>query len=199
MSKFPFPLTGNSQDRGDRSRCKRKHPYLNPCPSRRRRWHLQQTARSPVPYFPILQRGRGRRRMQHDIASSNKVRGEGIGFAGVGIKLGLLICEEVLTETQRGKSHVASLWHMASRHRAPWKWVPCAGRVHQRGTAVRLKLRNPLSPLLDPGYLEATLRRHFRPLLDPAFNDFLTPHYPNGIAIDVNQQRLAKQRSMATR
>jgi nitrogen fixation/metabolism regulation signal transduction histidine kinase len=27
----------------------------------------------------------------HDIAASNKVRGQGIGFAGVGIKLGLLI------------------------------------------------------------------------------------------------------------
>ncbi|MGN6716572.1 MAG: ATP-binding protein, partial [Candidatus Binatia bacterium] len=149
----------------------------------------------------VIDNGSGMQRRDlarfHDIASSNKVRGQGIGFAGVGIKLGLLICEEVLTETQRGKSHVASLWRMASRHRAPWKWVPCAGRVHQRGTAVRLKLRNPLSPLLDPGYLEATLRRHFRPLLDPAFNDFLTPHYPNGIAIDVNQQRLAKQRSMA--
>jgi hypothetical protein len=133
----------------------------------------------------------------HDIASSNKIRGEGIGFAGVGIKLGLLICDEVLTETQRGKTHVASLWHMASRHRAPWKWVPPAGRVHERGTAVRLKLRNPLSPLLDPGFLEASLRRHFQPLLDPAFNEFLNAHYPNGITLDINQQRLTKQRSSA--
>jgi hypothetical protein len=128
----------------------------------------------------------------HDIASSNKIRGQGIGFAGVGIKLGLLICEEVLTETRRGKTHVASMWHMASRHRAPWKWVPPAGRVQERGTAVRLKLRNPLSPLLDPGFLEASLRRHFQPLLDPAFNDFLASHYPNGVAIDVNHQRLTK-------
>ena len=51
----------------------------------------------------------------HDIAASSKIRGQGIGFAGVGIKLGLLICEEVLAETRRGKSHVASSWHMASR------------------------------------------------------------------------------------
>jgi len=149
----------------------------------------------------VIDNGSGMQRRDlarfHDIASSNKVRGQGIGFAGVGIKLGLLICEGVLTETQRGKSHVASLWHMASRHRAPWKWVPAAGRVHQRGTAVRLKLRNPLSPLLDPGFLEAGLRRHFQPLLDPAFDEFLTPHYPNGITIDVNQQHLAKQRSTA--
>jgi len=57
----------------------------------------------------------------HDIASSNKTRGEGIGFAGVGIKLGLLVCNEVLTETRRGKTHAASSWHLSSRHRAPWK------------------------------------------------------------------------------
>src|SRR6266404_7313755 len=133
----------------------------------------------------------------HDIASSNKVRGQGIGFAGVGIKLGLLICEEVLTETRRGKNHVASSWHMASRHRAPWKWVPAPGLIAERGTAVRLKLRNPLSPLLDPGFLEETLRRHFQPLLDPAFDEFLAAHYPKGIAVDVNGNRLARQRSDA--
>jgi hypothetical protein len=131
----------------------------------------------------------------HDIASSNKIRGQGIGFAGVGIKLGLLICEEVLTETRRGKNHVASSWHMASRHRAPWKWVPPVGLVSERGTAVRLKLRNPLSPLLDPGFLEGTLRRHFQPLLDPAFDDFLSAYYPKGVAIQVNGQRLARHRS----
>src|SRR5918995_4418986 len=60
----------------------------------------------------------------HDVAASTKTRGQGIGFAGVGIKLGLLVCDEVLTETRRGKNHVATSWRMASRHRAPWKWVP---------------------------------------------------------------------------
>ena len=44
----------------------------------------------------------------HDIASSTKRRGQGIGFAGVGIKLGLLVCEEVLTETRRGHTHVST-------------------------------------------------------------------------------------------
>jgi hypothetical protein len=133
----------------------------------------------------------------HDIAASNKVRGQGIGFAGVGIKLGLLICEDVLTETRRGKTHVASLWRMASRHRAPWKWTPPNDLVAERGTAVRLKLRNPLSPLLDPGFLEETLRRHFQPLLDPAFDEFLAPHYPKSVAILVNGGRLARQRADA--
>ena len=149
----------------------------------------------------IIDNGSGMQRRDlarfHNIASSNKIRGQGIGFAGVGIKLGLLICEEVLTETRRGKSHVASTWHMSSRHRAPWKWVPPADRVHERGTAVRLTLRNTLSPLLDPGFVETSLRRHFQPLLDSAFNDFLAVHYSAGVTIDVNQQRLTKRHPIA--
>jgi histidine kinase/DNA gyrase B/HSP90-like ATPase len=145
----------------------------------------------------VIDNGSGMKRRElaryHDIAASTKTRGEGIGFAGVGIKLGLLVCEEVLTETRRGKSQVATSWHMASRHRAPWKWVPSLGLVAERGTGVRLTLRNVLSPLLDPGFLEVTLRRHFQPLLDPAFDDFLSAHYPGGIVIEVNGHRLGKQ------
>jgi hypothetical protein len=133
----------------------------------------------------------------HDIAASTKIRGQGIGFAGVGIKLGLLVCEEVLTETRRGKNHVATSWHMASRHRAPWKWVPVPGFVTERGTAVRLKLRNPLSPLLDAGFLEGTLRRHFQPLLDPSFDELLSGHYPKGLTIQVNGRRLERQHAVA--
>src|SRR5438093_7906842 len=97
----------------------------------------------------------------HDIASSTKSRGQGIGFAGVGIKLGLLVSEEVVTESRRGRTHVATRWHLASRHKAPWKWTPPAGRVVERGTAVSLKLRNALSPLLDAGFTEGVLLRHY--------------------------------------
>ena len=114
----------------------------------------------------------------HNIASSTKSRGEGIGFAGVGIKLGLLVCEEVFTETRRGKTHIASSWHLATRNRAPWKWVAPLKLIAERGTAVRLQVENPLSPLLDPGFLAVTLRRHFQPLLDPSFDEFLRGHYP---------------------
>jgi HSP90 family molecular chaperone len=146
----------------------------------------------------VVDNGSGMQRRElarfHDIAASNKIRGQGIGFAGVGIKLGLLVCDEVLTETRRGKNHVASSWHMASRHRAPWKWTAPAALVAERGTAVRLKLSNPLSPLLDPGFLEVTLRRHFEPLFDPAFDEFLAAHYPKGIAMQINGRRLERRR-----
>jgi hypothetical protein len=41
--------------------------------------------------------------------------------------------------------------------------------VPKRGTAVSLRVSNPLSPLLDPGFIEGTLRRHYQALLEPMF------------------------------
>jgi hypothetical protein len=138
----------------------------------------------------VLDNGSGMSRAElrryHDLAASTKARGKGIGFAGVGIKLGLLACEEVLTESRRGTSHVATRWQLGSRHRAPWKWTLPPGLVGERGTAVRLVLNNALSPLLDPGFLTATLRHHFAPLLDPAFATMLAGHYPQGVRLVVN-------------
>src|SRR3989304_1713214 len=104
----------------------------------------------------------------HDIASSAKVRGAGIGFAGVGIKVALLVCAQVLTETRRGKHHVASAWRLASRQKAPWRWTPPPGLVGERGTAVRLAPTNPLSPLLDPGFLQGGPPRDVPPPPGPA-------------------------------
>jgi hypothetical protein len=130
----------------------------------------------------------------HDIASSTKRRGQGIGFAGVGLKLGLLVCEEVLTETKRGQTHVSTMWHLSSRHRAPWKWVPPIGMVNQQGTAVRLKLHNILSPLLDPGFIGSVISRHFQPLLDPTFSLILNAHYPQGVVFEINGVELMAQR-----
>ena len=94
----------------------------------------------------IVDDGRGMQRRElaryHDVAASTKRRGEGIGFAGVGIKLGLLVSREVITETRRGATHVATRWHLASRYRAPWKWIPPPGLTSARGTAVQLILTN---------------------------------------------------------
>jgi hypothetical protein len=145
----------------------------------------------------VVDDGAGMRRRElaryHDVAASTKTRGQGIGFAGVGIKLGLLVADEVHTETRRGKSHVASSWHLASRHRAPWRWVPPAGLVDGRGTAVRLRLRNALSPLLDAGFIETTVRRHFEPLLDPQFAPLLAGHYPRGVHVEVGGRALGAE------
>lgn len=130
----------------------------------------------------------------HDLATSTKTRGAGIGFAGVGIKLGLLVCEEVITETRRGKSHCATTWSLSSRHKASWRWLPSQpGLVPERGTAVQLKLTNPLSPLLDAGFVEAVLRRHFEPLLDPTLDVVLGPLYRHAIELEINERILDRE------
>lgn len=132
-------------------------------------------------------------RRYHDLATSSKARGQGIGFAGVGIKLALLACKEVVTESRRGKSHVASSWHLASRHRAPWRWVPPPGLVDRQGTAVALSLSDSLSPLADAGFVESAIRRHYQPLLDPGCEEILRPLYPPGVAFEVNGAILSKE------
>jgi hypothetical protein len=142
----------------------------------------------------LIDDGAGMRRRElaryHDVATSTKMRGAGIGFAGVGIKIALLVCREVLTETRRGRVHVATAWNLASQRRAPWRWIPPPGLVSGRGTAVRLVLENLLSPLLDSGFVEAVLRRHFEPLFVPAVRGFLAPIYPRGVIIELNGRPL---------
>jgi histidine kinase/DNA gyrase B/HSP90-like ATPase len=157
--------------------------------------HIRIVTNAAEATLTVADDGRGMQRRElaryHDVAASTKSRGEGIGFAGVGIKLGLLVSREVVTETSRGATHVATRWHLASRHRAPWKWIPPPGLVGPRGTAVRLTLENQLSPLLDAGYLQETARRHFEPLFDRAFEELLKRHYPHGVVLEVDGRRLA--------
>ncbi len=131
-------------------------------------------------------------RRYHDLATSTKTRGQGIGFAGVGIKLALLACKEVITETRRASTHVASQWHLAARHKAPWRWVPPPGMVDTQGTAVKLCLTDAFSPLTDAGYVEAAVRQHFLPLLDPAFDAMMLSVHGRDIAFEVNGQTLDK-------
>lgn len=81
---------------------------------------------------------------------------------------------------------------LTTRRRAPWRWMPPPGLIAARGTAVRLRLNNPLSPLVDSGFVEAAIRRHFEPLLDPFFDDLLQKHYPAGVRFEINGHELAR-------
>lgn len=152
--------------------------------------HIRFAADAATGTLIVVDDGTGMRRKDliryHDLATSAKTRGQGIGFAGVGIKLGLLVCEDVVTETRRNEHHLATRWSLAGRHKAPWKWMPPLGLLPGQGTAVRLKLQNGLSPLLDGGFIETVLRRWFQPFFDVEVGPLLSTHYPSGVSFEVN-------------
>ncbi len=152
--------------------------------------HIRFAADTAEATLTVVDDGAGMRRKDliryHDLATSAKTRGQGIGFAGVGIKLGLLVCEDVVTETRRNGHHLATRWALAGRHKAPWKWMPPPGLLSGQGTAVRLKLQNGLSPLLDGGFIETVLRRCFQPFFDAEITPLLSMHYPAGVSFEVN-------------
>ena len=140
----------------------------------------------------FVDNGRGMNRedfvQYHDIASTAKVRGKGIGFAGVGAKLSLLVCREVLTETRRPRSRHCSRWWLQSSFKAPWDDLAPLGMVPQEtGTAVCLNFKDGQAPnLLSADFVRQAIRKHFYPLLDAEFVKVLGHIYPCGIGIMVN-------------
>ncbi|MDE3092135.1 MAG: sensor histidine kinase, partial [Chloroflexota bacterium] len=144
----------------------------------------------------VVDNGRGMSPPQlehyHDIAATTKVRGKGIGFAGVGAKLALLLAHNVITETKAGRSYAATRWRLESSQRAPWELIEPPGTLENspRGTAVTLQF-NASSPLVEPNYVELILQAHFHPLLDQVFGEIFKSLYPQGIRFWINQRKVA--------
>lgn len=129
----------------------------------------------------------------HNIASTTKVRGKGIGFAGIGAKLSLLISKSVITETKGAEGfHCATQWFLLDEHRAPWQFIANPERIAApRGTSVTIELLNSASPLLSPEFVSNTLRKHFYPLLDPKIKKFLSRRiYRKTISFFINDREL---------
>ncbi|MBI4284408.1 MAG: ATP-binding protein [Chloroflexi bacterium] len=143
----------------------------------------------------IIDDGKGMTREEleqyHDIAATTKVRGEGIGFAGVGAKLSLLM-GKVTTETRTSQSHDASEWWLETALRAPWRPVFPKGRVQSlTGTAITVNLKDSSSCLLRSDYIEDVVRKHFYPLLDEKFGNILGMIYPQKIHFRVDGMSVA--------
>lgn len=130
----------------------------------------------------------------HNIASTTKQRGQGIGFAGVGAKLSLLLAKEVITESKGGhNSRTASVWHLASDNRAPWKFTAFSGKVRTpRGTAVSICLGDKDSPLLSRDFITNTLKKNFLPLFLSAFQQKIFKFiYPKGVSFCVEGEKIS--------
>jgi len=132
-------------------------------------------------------------REYHNIASTAKRRGAGIGFAGVGAKLSLLLAERVVTESKGGYgSRCATEWSLANAYRAPWKFVPFSGAVAgPRGTAVSMHFSDDQSHLLKPDFAWQTVIRHFYPLLNQTMhNELLRYVYKKRVRFFINGEQV---------
>ena len=155
--------------------------------------------------FRCIDNGEGMNRAQlrsyHNIAATTKERGFGIGFAGVGAKLALLVAERVLTES-RGKhgTRCAAEWHLQNAYRAPWKFVPFSGLIKNgRGTSVTIFLKEEKSPLLDVAFVERTIKRHFYPLIveHAGIRKILSTLYKKPITVTLNSRIVREEIGMS--
>lgn len=137
----------------------------------------------------ILDDGRGMTEQEfsyyHDLAESTKIRGQGIGFAGLGAKLSHKLATLVRTETRRDDFKSGSDWY--------WKgddleFVTRRCRIKSNGTRVDFELADANSPLLDADWLKRTVQAHYSPLVEPSFSQYfvISSVYPNGIKFVVN-------------
>ncbi|MEK9180043.1 MAG: ATP-binding protein, partial [Patescibacteria group bacterium] len=137
--------------------------------------------------------GQGMKREQireyHNIAATAKQKGRGIGFAGVGAKLSLLLGEKVITESKGGRgSRVATEWQLLNPYRAPWKFVPSTDVViTPRGTAVAIYFKDQNIHLLSADFVRSAVIKHFYPLLHNGLTEnILRFVYRKGVEFVVN-------------
>lgn len=154
----------------------------------------------PEKYIRCVDNGLGMKRQSlkeyHNIASSTKTRGSGIGFAGLGAKLSLLLADKVVTESKGGYgSRCATTWSLSSPYRAPWKYLPFANTVKSsRGTSVTIYLNKEDSKLLDLENIKKIIIHNFYPLLISQFHQEILKYlYKKPINFYCNQEKINLQ------
>lgn len=107
----------------------------------------------------------------HNIAASTKQRGKGIGFAGLGAKLSLLISKEIITETKTKTGfYKATTWRLSGPQSAPWDYIKPLGLIKSNsGTAVLIKLPLGEYELIYDLNITKYIYNHFYPILDEEF------------------------------
>ncbi len=105
----------------------------------------------------------------HDFAAGLKVKGSGIGFAGLGAKVSFNIAERVVTETRSDSFSGGSDWYFQSNKDLVWKEIP-PRRIRNRGTRVEVHFLAGAEPSYSStDDLVKVLRRHYLPLTDSRF------------------------------
>jgi hypothetical protein len=126
----------------------------------------------------------------HDLAESDKARGGGIGFAGLGAKLAHQVGRTVRTDTRAVTGYSAgSNWSWRANSLV---WRQRKSNLKSVGTQVEVQLNDPQSPLLDSGWLEQQVRTHYGPLLEPILKQhyLIGGIYPGGVDFHIDSSRL---------
>ncbi|HUW82036.1 MAG TPA: ATP-binding protein [Phycisphaerae bacterium] len=105
----------------------------------------------------------------HDFAAGLKVRGAGIGFAGLGAKISFNVADRVVTETTSPRFVGGSNWYLATKRKLLWEEIPEV-KLTGHGTRVSVHFRSQTKiPYGGADDLPTLLRRHYLPLFDRTF------------------------------
>lgn len=121
----------------------------------------------------VSDNGSGMNRSQfseyHDFAAGLKLRGTGIGFAGVGAKISFNAANRVVTETRSKKFEGASDWYFNRKGELVWE----SARVQALsglGTRVAVHFVDPKAVNFRTREdIVSLLKKHYLPLLEPRF------------------------------
>jgi hypothetical protein len=129
--------------------------------------------------------------LYHDLAESTKVRGHGIGFAGLGAKLAHQLATRVRTDTRSDSYSGGTDWYWSGDD-LEFATRRCRMSGSASGTQVQIELGSGDSPLLDPAWLEQTVRMQYAPLFDPVLAPFFVfaGIYPTGVRIEIDGRAL---------
>ena len=146
--------------------------------------------------FIIIDNGEGMEEKNlieyHNIAASTKQKGKGIGFAGLGAKLALLISKEIITETKTKTGfYKATTWRLSGPQSAPWDYIKPLGLLKTvSGTVVQINLPATTYTFLNNSDLTKYIINHFFPLLDSEFMEkiFKKYVYKQGVTFYINDR-----------
>ena len=119
----------------------------------------------------------------HDLGSLTKIRGSGIGWAGIGAKLYIDRCTTIYTETRSTGFSASSDWSFPQRAKAPiWKDVASRGLLGgKRGTAIDIRI-------LDPKEVRKFTEEMIVETVLANYNYSMMPHGP--AVIRLNDERI---------
>ena len=131
----------------------------------------------------------------HDFAADLKIRGNSIGFAGLGAKISFNCASMVLTETKGQYFSGASVWYLNDKNELVWEERPETDKIKSHGTRVEVKFNeNNLKPFNDEKDIENILIKHYFPLFDEDFLEFYEKigKYQRNLRFFINGSELKK-------